>query len=364
MKSTAATLAAIFGYAAAQNAYGASTTAPASYPSTTAACPAPGTTGSDGRYSCNPAHQYPENQFCVESDGCYYLVKQGPGVTATPSSTATAPAYPSSTSACPAPGTNGPDGRYSCNPAHQYPENQFCILSDGCYYLVNQGPGVSATPSGTAPSYPTASASCPAPGTNGTNGYSCNPAHQYPEGQQCQLVNGCYVLTQPGPGVSAPAGYPSKPVTTVVSSFTTVCPSPTTITQNGKTYPVTSATTLTITHCPGGCTITQAPPAPTSTGSSCPAPGATDSMGRYSCNPAHSYPAGQTCVLVNGCYFLVKGSVSSGVVPPTSMYVMPSASGKTNGTATASMPVQYTGAAAIATAAPVMAVAALAGLFL
>ena len=46
------------------------------------------------------------------------------------------------------------------------------------------------------------------------------------------------------------------------------------------------------------------------------------------------------------------------------MYVMPSATGKTNGTATTSMPVQYTGAAAIATAAPVMAFAALAGLFL
>ena len=36
----------------------------------------------------------------------------------------------------------------------------------------------------------------------------------------------------------------------------------------------------------------------------CPAPGSTDSQGRYSCNPAHQYPNGQTCELVEGCYFL------------------------------------------------------------
>lgn len=49
---------------------------------------------------------------------------------------------------------------------------------------------------------------------------------------------------------------PAKTVTAVVSSFTTVCPSPTVFTTKSKTYTVTSATTLTITHCPGGCTVT------------------------------------------------------------------------------------------------------------
>ncbi|KXS95983.1 hypothetical protein AC578_8080 [Pseudocercospora eumusae] len=214
MKSTAATLAAIFGYAAAQQAYGPPTT-------TSAPCPAPGTNGPDGRYSCNPAHQYPDNQFCLLDSGCYYLVNQGPGVSATPTaSTPSSPTTPTASPSCPAPGTNSTDGRYSCNPAHQYPENQFCLLDGGCYYLVNQGPGVS---------------------------------------------------------VSAPGG----------TSLTTVCP-----TSTGAT-PV--------------------PPAPTATGST---------------------------------------------------MSMPPPAGKTNGTATATKPVAYTGAAAIATAAPVMAVAALAGLFL
>ncbi|GAO15576.1 hypothetical protein UVI_02050090 [Ustilaginoidea virens] len=45
-----------------------------------------------------------------------------------------------------------------------------------------------------------------------------------------------------------------------------------------------------------------------SAGARCPTPGSTDSQGRYSCNPAHQYPTGQTCQVVNGCYFLMNGS--------------------------------------------------------
>jgi hypothetical protein len=43
--------------------------------------------------------------------------------------------------------------------------------------------------------------------------------------------------------------------TTVVDVLTTYCPTPTTLTVNGKTYPVTEPTTLTITDCP--CTISK-----------------------------------------------------------------------------------------------------------
>ncbi|GAB7344106.1 hypothetical protein MBLNU457_2008t2 [Dothideomycetes sp. NU457] len=67
----------------------------------------------------------------------------------------------------------------------------------------------------------------------------------------------------------SPGGYGPVPpnvtyTTQIVTSFTTYCPSPTTITTNGKTYTVTSATTLTITDCP--CTITKPvlPPTPIS----------------------------------------------------------------------------------------------------
>ncbi|KAF2438154.1 hypothetical protein P171DRAFT_437223 [Karstenula rhodostoma CBS 690.94] len=52
-----------------------------------------------------------------------------------------------------------------------------------------------------------------------------------------------------------------------------------------------------------------APPA-TSSAAACPAPGSTDSQGRYSCNPAHQYPSGQECIVVDGCYFL-SSTVSS-----------------------------------------------------
>lgn len=52
-------------------------------------------------------------------------------------------------------------------------------------------------------------------------------------------------------------GVPSKPsyTTTVVTAYTTYCPSATKITHGGVTYTVTEATTLTISNCP--CTITK-----------------------------------------------------------------------------------------------------------
>lgn len=51
---------------------------------------------------------------------------------------------------------------------------------------------------------------------------------------------------------------PAAPVyvTDVVTAYTTYCPEPTEIEQNGKTYTVTEATTLTISDCEGGCTVT------------------------------------------------------------------------------------------------------------
>ncbi|KAK4498058.1 hypothetical protein PRZ48_010714 [Zasmidium cellare] len=75
-------------------------------------------------------------------------------------------------------------------------------------------------------------------------------------------------------GYGAPAGYgpaanstSAAPayVTEVLTSYTTYCPGPTSITHNGVTYTVTEATTLTITNCP--CTVTK--PAYSSVVSSC-----------------------------------------------------------------------------------------------
>lgn len=55
----------------------------------------------------------------------------------------------------------------------------------------------------------------------------------------------------------------------------------------------------------------------------CAAPGTNDSQGRYSCNPAHQYPAGQQCILVDGCYVLQSTATSSASGAPTSTPTAP-----------------------------------------
>ena len=270
-------------------------------------------------------------------------------MTATPSKSVVAPTYgntssaaksTSSAAACPAPGTTAADGRYSCNPAHSYPTGQVCSLVDGCYYLRTETPGVYATPSATVslgtPVYftstssaPKSSASCPAAGSTDSQGrYSCNPAHAYPNGQTCELTSGCYFLKYPSTSVSV-----DVPVyrTTTVSAITTYCPQPTTFVHSASTYVVTKATTLTV-PCPGGCVVTSvesktvpATTAPATTAPATTAPGTT----------APVYKTGSTLV--------------------------PSAS--KNGTATHTI-ATYTGAGAIATGAPLAAMAALGAFFL
>lgn len=171
-----------------------------------AECPAPGSTDAQGRYSCNPAHSYPNGQRCLSFDGCYFLTDaSGKPIDNRPVSSAvstTAAAAPSaSTTACPAPGSTDPQGRYSCNPAHSYPNGQRCLSFSGCYFLtdslgqpIDNRPRSSASAS-SASAKPTGSA-CPAPGSTDAQGrYSCNPAHQYPNGQRCLSFDGCYYLT-------------------------------------------------------------------------------------------------------------------------------------------------------------------------
>ena len=147
---------------------------------------------------------------------------------------------------CPGPGETNAAGDYGCNPAHEYPEGQVCEAVDGdCYVIKGGGDGYV----------------CPGPGeTNAEGDYGCNPAHEYPSGQACVLVNDdCYVLR--GMGVIVP-------------------------------------------------TATSSGAAPTST---CPPAGSTDDKGQYGCNPAHEYPSGQLCTLQGDCYILE----GTGVIIPT-----------------------------------------------
>ncbi|KAF7197416.1 Vacuole-localized protein 4 [Pseudocercospora fuligena] len=409
----------------------ASATKPASYPTSTTSCAAPGSYDSQGRYSCNPAHQYPAGQTCQFVGGCPVLVN---GTTSTSSA-------PSSTPTCPAAGSTDSKGRYSCNPAHQYPEGQTCALVDGCYFLV--GGDVYTTEVQTA--YTTY---CPQPttfthqqktytvteattltlpckgGCTVTKPVStptqyttevhtayttyCPQPTTFTHEQKTYTVTqattvtlpckgGCTVtkpvtsappqyttpiIVKPKPSESKPWGNYTQPpsyTTKVVTELTTYCPQPTTFTHGPSTYTVTKATTLTLpcqggctvtvskppvyttetktaltTYCPqpttithqqstytvtkpttltlpcqGGCVVTKTVPvsAPSAT-PSCPAPGSTDKNGRYSCNPAHAYPAGQTCQMVDGCYYLVTPPTSSVPIQQPSTYVAPPPSSK------------------------------------
>ncbi|KAG6087065.1 hypothetical protein E4U15_000153 [Claviceps sp. LM218 group G6] len=118
---------------------------------TAADCPAPGLTDSQGRYSCNPAHKYPEGRQCKQVDGCGLPLP--PVIGSSASSGAAPPA-----SACPAPGLTDSQGRYSCNPAHKYPEGRQCKQVDGCLFLCdNDGkPIIGSSTSGGAPGAPEA----------------------------------------------------------------------------------------------------------------------------------------------------------------------------------------------------------------
>ncbi|KAF1976966.1 hypothetical protein BU23DRAFT_565619 [Bimuria novae-zelandiae CBS 107.79] len=132
------TLAAVASFASAQTT------------STASSCPAPGATDSQGQYSCNPAHAYPSGQQCLLVDGCYFLSS-----TLASSSSSAPPA--SSSSACPAPGATDSQGRYSCNPAHQYPSGQSCLLVDGCYFLSSTLPSSASSAPTSAPTAPAGS---------------------------------------------------------------------------------------------------------------------------------------------------------------------------------------------------------------
>lgn len=161
-------------------------------------CPPVGQTNAAGDYSCNPAHEYP-NQACVlMDDGCYFL--RGLGLlTGTPTSSSA-----QSTATCPPPGETNAAGDYSCNPAHEYP-GEACALIDGCYYL--RGLGIPTVTSTLSPATPTAT--CPPPGqTNAAGDYSCNPAHEYPN-QACALIDGCYFLRGLGYSVTSSAPIPA-----------------------------------------------------------------------------------------------------------------------------------------------------------
>ncbi|KID94989.1 hypothetical protein MAJ_09063, partial [Metarhizium majus ARSEF 297] len=97
---------------------------------------------------------YPNGQSCVAFQGCYFLcgsdgkpVDNGPA----PATGAVQPPQPSG-AACPAPGSTDSQGRYSCNPAHQYPNGQTCVVVDGCYVLTSGDKPVNNN--GTTPAQP------------------------------------------------------------------------------------------------------------------------------------------------------------------------------------------------------------------
>lgn len=120
---------------------------------TAADCAAPGAYDKQGRYSCNPAHQYPNGQTCPMIDGCPLLCD----ATGKPITSATTTAMPTGTTGprtCVAPGAYDWKGRYSCNPAHQYPNGQTCIVVEGCPLLCDANGQTIINKNGTQPTPP------------------------------------------------------------------------------------------------------------------------------------------------------------------------------------------------------------------
>lgn len=159
-------------------------------------CAAAGNYDGQGRYSCNPATQYPNGQTCKTIDGCPLLCDaNGAPILKGSGTTTGSTAQPTST--CVAGGGYDSKGRYSCNPAHQYPNGQTCNIIDGCHVLCdsNGTPIVSSTTSSAQPTTTNPANKCAGAGDYDSLGrYSCNPAHQYPNGQTCKTIDGCPLL--------------------------------------------------------------------------------------------------------------------------------------------------------------------------
>ncbi|KAG6040049.1 hypothetical protein E4U41_001567 [Claviceps citrina] len=315
----------------------------------TANCPAAGSTDSQGRYACNPAHQYPEGQKCMTIDGCLVLTD----ASGKPVVNAPAPASTSASVNCPAPGSTDSQGRYSCNPAHAYPNGQKCLNIDGCLVLTDaDGKPIVNAPAATTTAQPTGA--CPAPGATDSQGrYSCNPAHQYPEGQKCTTVDGCLVLVDAN----------GKPVISSAAAAqpTAACPASGSTDSQGRyscnpahQYPEGQKCTiidgcLLLVDANGKPVIASAAAAqPTA---ACPAGGSTDSQGRYSCNPAHQYPEGQKCMTVDGCLVLVdangKPIVGTAILGTATSGTAASGTAASGTATSSSMPLVSAGAATL-----------------
>ncbi|EGX90382.1 hypothetical protein CCM_06802 [Cordyceps militaris CM01] len=263
-------------------------------------CAAPGAYDGQGRYSCNPAHQYPNGQRCTTVDGCPLLVDASgqPIVKSTGTSSTVAGAQPTSTCVAPAPTI--------ARAAHQYPNGQRCVTIDGCPLLAdaNGQPIVKGGSTGTS-SAAQPTSTCVAGGSYDAKGrYSCNPAHQYPNGQTCISIDGCPLLAD----------------------------------ANGQ--PIVN----------GGSTSSAAAQ-PSSTNPACAAPGEYDGQGRYSCNPAHRYPDGQLCKVTDGCPLLC-GADGKPIVRAGN-----NTSAGTNGQPTAGVPIVTNGGSVLAGAMALVAAA-------
>ncbi|KAI5363602.1 hypothetical protein Slin14017_G055660 [Septoria linicola] len=93
------------------------------------------------------------------------------------SSTTSATAAAATTSTCPAAGETDDQGRYSCNPAHQYPSSQTCELKGSCYFLVSQ-----TTTSATAPSTTTSTTFASDIASASADALDAKPTKAFPEG--------------------------------------------------------------------------------------------------------------------------------------------------------------------------------------
>ena len=287
-------------------------------------------------YACNPAHSYPNGASCVSTAGSLTLV------TPTPSASTT----------------------YACNPAHSYPNGASCISTEGSLTIVTPSASASASASGNASDCYAAYNTCRvAPDANMA---SCAAQYAGCLGYNPFASNGTNTVT--------PASNGDVYVTEVVTSYTTYCPNPTTFAVNNKTYTVSSATTLTITDCPGGCKVTKPAtalttyPVVTAVVSSfttyCPSPTTIVTKDKtYTVSSATTLtvthcPGG--CTVTTPVSAITSAPAPSGYLPPSGTGASGNSTVVGHGSSTTT-PVPYTGAGAKLIAGGVSLVAAVAG---
>ena len=222
-----------------------------------------------------------------------------------------APPYPISSASVPAPVGSTPVGSvYSTPVASVYSTPEASIYSTPEASVYTSEASVYSTPEASVYSTPVVSVETSSPIASVPSYETSTPVASVP----------AYSAQSSAPIESKPAGTTVTVQTTISTSecetsSTAISSVPEVYSSIATSAPAYSAPTTygTSIYVPASSRTASS----ASASSTCAAVGTTNSAGQYVCNPAHSYPTGQTCELQNGCYYLITSSSTSSIVEST-----------------------------------------------